>query len=82
MKHATQGRRRGGRAIRTVNKIRHLFPLLDAHTADTHLVTNDAVVAGRRAGSYLAVCGTVVLAASLTAPEDKYCRSCTEWAKR
>jgi len=37
-------------------------------------VTDDPVAAGRAdAGRYVAVCGAVVLAASLTTPEASYC---------
>jgi hypothetical protein len=41
-----------------------------------HLITDESVAAHRHAGRYLAVCGAQVLAASLTAPEDRYCRPC------
>lgn len=61
---------------------REVFPLIDARTGAEHLVTNDRVNSGRRAGSYVAVCGAVLLAASLTAPEDSYCRSCVERVSR
>lgn len=45
----------------------------------THLVTDEAMAAGRPAGCYRAVCGTHVLAASLTAPESDRCRACRAW---
>ncbi|MGH7929731.1 MAG: hypothetical protein ACREQV_18265 [Candidatus Binatia bacterium] len=60
----------------------HVVALVDARTGRTHLVRDDAVVAGRGAGRYVAVCEAVVLAASLTAPGGKYCRSCAAWATR
>ena len=41
-----------------------------------HLVTDDAMVAGRPAGRYAAVCGTKVVPASLTVLESSYCRTC------
>ncbi len=41
-----------------------------------HLVTDAAMATGRPTGRYAAVCGGQVLAASLTAPERGYCRSC------
>lgn len=47
------------------------FPLTDT-AGVVHLVTDDAMAAGR----YLAVCGNPVLAASLTTPERGSCRSC------
>lgn len=43
-----------------------LLTMTDAHTGDAHLVTEEAVIAGRRAGRYVAVCGSKVLAASMT----------------
>jgi hypothetical protein len=42
-------------------------------------VTDEAIAAGRRAGSYVARCGAVVLAASLTMPERGQCRFCALW---
>lgn len=53
-----------------------LIAVTDAHTGDAHLVSDDAVRTGRRAGCYAALCGDVVLAASLTAPEEGHCRRC------
>lgn len=44
-----------------------------------HLVTDDAMAAGRRAGRYVAVCGSEVIAASLTTPESRHCRACRQW---
>ncbi|MGH4012807.1 MAG: hypothetical protein ACRDSL_02475 [Pseudonocardiaceae bacterium] len=59
-----------------------MVELVDARTGSAHLVRDDAFIVGRPAGRYLAVCDTVVLAASLTAPTVTYCRSCAntqEW---
>lgn len=42
----------------------------------THLVSDEAIAAGRRAGCYAAVCGNHVLAASLTALESGRCQDC------
>ncbi|MGH3908913.1 MAG: hypothetical protein ACRDTE_32730, partial [Pseudonocardiaceae bacterium] len=53
-----------------------LIEVTDAHTGDAHLVTDDAVRADRHTGSYAALCGDIVLAASLTAPEEGHCRRC------
>lgn len=53
-----------------------VLPMTDARTGEAHLVTEDAVIAARRAGGYPAVCGVEVLAASLTTPERGYCPSC------
>ncbi|MCA1672790.1 MAG: hypothetical protein LC799_11495 [Actinobacteria bacterium] len=44
-----------------------------------HLVTDEAMAAGRAAGRYLAVCDAVVLAASLTTPESGHCKKCRRW---
>ncbi len=48
----------------------------DARTGLTHLVSDEAMAAGRRAGRYVAACGAEVLAGSLTAPESGRCRRC------
>ncbi len=56
-----------------------VLSFVDARTGDAHLVTSDAVGSGCRAGRYVTVCGAVVVAASLTAAEKKYCRSCLGW---
>lgn len=56
-----------------------LIAMTDARTGDAHWVTYDAVTTGRRAGSYVAVCEAVVLAASLTTPEQGHCRFCARW---
>jgi hypothetical protein len=45
----------------------------------THLVTDEAMAAGRRYGRYNAVCDGHVLAASLTMPESGRCRACRRW---
>lgn len=53
--------------------------LVDARTHEAHLLTPDALAAGRRKpkGRYIALCGADVLPASLTVAERGYCRSCT-----
>lgn len=56
--------------------------ITDARTGRAHLVTDEAMVAGRRAGRYATVCETVVLAASLTAAPNGFCLGCREWARR
>jgi hypothetical protein len=53
--------------------------MTDARTSRAHLVTDDAAAAGRRIGHYRAVCGELVLAASLTTPERGSCRACMQW---
>lgn len=57
---------------------RMLFLPMTNATGGAHLVTEEAAVTGRRAGRYVALCGAVVLAASLTTPERRYCVRCTE----
>lgn len=52
------------------------IPVADTRTGGMHLITEDAIVAGRRAGRYMAVCGVEVLAASLTAPERSHYPFC------
>ncbi len=80
------GRRRGitTRSARTPVVTMTLRPIAmtDAMTGTAHLVTDESVVAGRRAGGrYDAVCGAQVLAASLTMPERDQCQSCTGEAR-
>lgn len=54
-----------------------LVALTDVHTGAAHLVTDEAMAAGRRdGGHYAAVCGVDVLPASLTAPERRCCPDC------
>lgn len=57
--------------------------MTDARSRRAHLVTDAAVAAGRAdAGRYVAVCGTVMLPASLTTPETGHCASCAYWCRR
>lgn len=59
-----------------------LVALTDVRTGAAHLVTDEAMVAGRRAGGrYIAVCGVDVLPASLTAPERRSCHHCAARAR-
>ncbi|MGH3766163.1 MAG: hypothetical protein ACRDS0_13420 [Pseudonocardiaceae bacterium] len=53
--------------------------MVDITTLVAHVLSDAAVVAGRRGGGrYFALCGAEVIPASLTAaPEGGYCRSCT-----
>lgn len=58
----------------------HAIAMTDARTRRGHLVTDDAAAAGRAdGGRYVACCGVVVLAASLTTPESSSCGSCAGW---
>lgn len=56
-----------------------LLSVTDARTSLAHLVTLDAMTAGRSHGVYIAVCDTEVLASSLTAEESGHCRRCRHW---
>lgn len=53
--------------------------MVDIRTLVAHVLSDAAVVAGRRGGGrYFALCGVEVIPASLTAgPEGGYCGSCT-----
>jgi hypothetical protein len=48
--------------------------------AAAHLITQEAVTAGRQAGRYVGACGTVVLPCSLKEDTNRYCRACQQWA--
>ena len=56
-----------------------LLAVTDARTSLAHLVTLEAMSAGRSRGVYVAVCGTEVVASSLTAEESGHCRRCRNW---
>lgn len=58
------------------------YPVTDAGTLSAHLVSEDALTAGRRAGRFRAACGDVVLAASLTAQERDHCLLCVRQRER
>jgi hypothetical protein len=56
-----------------------VFAMTDADTFCAHFVTEQDAAAGRAAGRYVAICGRVVVAASLTTSETSYCGSCVYW---
>lgn len=56
----------------------HFAAMTDTCTA-VHLVTDEAVAAGRHAGRYIGVCGAVVLPGSLMEDTSRYCQSCRDW---
>jgi hypothetical protein len=61
--------------------LRHVG-VVDARTLTEHLLTDDAMAAGRRPqGRYLALCGVVVLPAALTVGERDHCRGCMAVAR-
>ncbi len=53
-----------------------MYSVTDADTLVAHLVTEDALNAGRRKGCFRAACGVPVRAASLTVEERSSCRLC------
>jgi hypothetical protein len=56
---------------------RRTVEMVDARTLQAHLLTDEALATGRRVnGPYIALCGTDVLPASLTAAERGFCRWC------
>jgi len=58
----------------------HVIMMTDTRTAIAHLVTEDAMAAGRQAGSYVGACGAEVLPGSLQEDTNRYCRFCQQWA--
>jgi hypothetical protein len=56
-------------------RVRHAG-IVDAVTGTEHLITDESAAEHRHAGRYLALCGTEVVAASLTAPAGGRCGSC------
>ena len=72
--------RRRGRALAAAGvpaERPRVIAMTDARTYRAHLVTDAAVAAGRAdMGWYHAVCGVVVLAASMTTPETSFCGAC------
>jgi hypothetical protein len=56
---------------------RRTVEMVDARTLQAHLLTDEALAAGRRGdGRYIALCGSDVLPASLAAAERGFCRRC------
>jgi hypothetical protein len=66
------------RGRRVVTKRRGV-EIVDVRTLVAHVLSDAAVVVGRRGGGrYVALCGVEVIPASLTVgPEGGYCGSCT-----
>jgi hypothetical protein len=56
--------------------------ITDARTRIQHFMTDESASAHRHAGRYLALCGSEVLAASLTTWERGRCQPCREQAAR
>jgi hypothetical protein len=51
--------------------------VVDSLTRVTHRVSGDALLAGHQRGTYQALCGARLLAASLTDPGHGRCTECT-----
>lgn len=72
--------RRRGRAVAAAGvpaERPRVIAMTDARTYRAHLVTDAAAAAGRAdMGWYRAMCGVVVLAASMTTPETSFCGAC------
>lgn len=60
----------------------HVIAMTDTRTVVTHLITDEAVAAGRQAGRYVGLCGAVVLPGSLMEDTGQPCRSCRYWRSR
>lgn len=56
----------------------HVVKMIDSYTMVAHLVTDEAMVTGRRAGRYVGVCGAVVLPGSLKEDTNRHCRACQQ----
>lgn len=56
-----------------------VLAMTDTETRIAHLVTDEAMAAGRRAGRYVAACTTVVVPGSLKEDTNRYCRACQQW---
>ncbi|MGH3928966.1 MAG: hypothetical protein ACRDTF_03200 [Pseudonocardiaceae bacterium] len=52
--------------------------MIDTRTAIAHLVSDEAVAAGRQAGRYLGLCGAEVLPGSLKEDTNRSCLACRE----
>ncbi|MGH3930271.1 MAG: hypothetical protein ACRDTF_09885 [Pseudonocardiaceae bacterium] len=50
--------------------------MVDTRTLTEHLIDLDTLAASRSNGSYLALCGIEVLAASMTTEEQRFCQAC------
>ncbi|HEX6402765.1 MAG TPA: hypothetical protein VF003_06350 [Pseudonocardiaceae bacterium] len=55
--------------------------VVDSLTRVTHRVSGDALLAGRLIGTYEALCGTRLPAASLTDPGRGRCAQCARYAR-
>lgn len=73
------GRHRARDQKRPGNGAVHVLKVTDAHSLSEHLVTPDAFDTDRGAGRYAAVCGAMVLTASMVTEERDYCRACLRW---
>lgn len=56
----------------------HVIKMTDTRTVVAHLVTDEAVAAGRRAGRYVGLCGADVLPGSLKEDTNRFCPYCRQ----
>ncbi|MGH3832248.1 MAG: hypothetical protein ACRDRS_17680 [Pseudonocardiaceae bacterium] len=76
-RHRQQRRSATGDGVSTATVA--VFAMTDANTRAAHFVADEDVTAGLAVGRYVAICGRVVIAASLTTPETSYCDPCLYW---
>jgi hypothetical protein len=77
-RHRDGGRHRRGAAHRSEPRP---SGIVDSRSHIQHLMTYEVAAEYRHAGTYLALCGAQVLAASLAAPERRLCLMCQEGAR-
>ena len=65
-----------GRVVTGTTRAILVQTMVDAQTLTEHLIDLDTLAASRSRGSYLALCGTEVLAASMTTEEQRFCKAC------
>jgi hypothetical protein len=71
----TKHARRRASGVQASTSLR-VIVITDARVGTAHLVADEAIDA---MGRYVAVCGTAVLSASLSAPIGRSCRGCRGW---
>jgi hypothetical protein len=68
--------RRAARQVRHVERER-VVEMVDCRTGQAHWLTPDAAAAGYPAeGQYVAICGRVILPASMATPPKGWCEPC------
>ena len=77
---AGRHRRESERARVPAQRTPRPLGIIDARTQVEHLMSDESAMAHRHLGSYLALCGVRVLAASLAAPDRGRCSVCARWS--